>query len=89
LRFPDYLSPSETAGFSHTDRHRFEWDEATRNPWIRFRYGVNRTSVGDYEFVDDRFGVFPLALGHVDERRSSIHQLLEDVEDVGVLRILR
>jgi predicted nucleic acid-binding Zn ribbon protein len=52
LAFPDYLSPEETAGFSHTDRHRCEWDEATQNPWIQFRYGVNRTSVGGYEFVD-------------------------------------
>ncbi|MBZ6497172.1 double zinc ribbon domain-containing protein [Natrinema longum] len=52
LSFPDYLTPETTSGFSESQRHQCEWDGATENPWIRFRYDVDRTNAGGYEFVD-------------------------------------
>ncbi|RMB23689.1 zinc ribbon domain-containing protein [Haloplanus aerogenes] len=52
LSFPDYLGAEELRGFSQSQRHQCEWDGATQNPWIRFRYDVNRTNAGGYEFVD-------------------------------------
>lgn len=52
IAFPDYLSPVETTGFAATGNSRCEWDGETRRPWIRFRYRVDRTDAGGYEFVD-------------------------------------
>jgi len=52
LSFPDYLTPETMRGFSKSQTRQCEWDGTIDNPRIRFRYDVDRTNAGGYEFVD-------------------------------------
>lgn len=52
IGYPDCLKPDFTDGFSESRRHQCEWDGTTTNPSIRFRYEVDRTNLGGYQFID-------------------------------------